>query len=194
MRHITFSRIGLMLILVLAFGFTACGYAYQSQTNNNTTGTTSAATPVPTKTIASTPKPTSVSSTALTPGQVKLVLNKTQYAPDEVVTVSILNGLTSNIYTTNHQSACSILLIEWQSNTGWVTIGRCLVETPTGEVLLRAGSTTTLQFKPLSATPRPTSTDLWRTGTYRVTLFYHPAPDESSVQGLHAQSVEFTIS
>ena len=193
MRHMRLSRMAFTFILILAFGLTACGYAYQSQTTSNATGTPGSTTPAPTTTTGSTPKPTSTTAIAVTPGQVKLVLNKAQYAPGEVVTVSILNGLSSNIYTTNHQSECSILQIEWRSSTGWVTIGRCLAEFVTGPVMLKAGGITTLSFMPVSGTNRSSSNSAWRTGTYRVTLYYHLAPDESSVQGLHAQSIEFTV-
>ena len=184
MQRRTLSSIGLMLMLVC--GLTACGYLYQTTTN------APGKTPVAAST-ASTSKASGAAPVAVTPGQVKLALDKTQYARDETVTVSILNGLQVNIYTTNHQSDCSILLLEWQGPGGWVTVGRCLSEIASGPVMLKAGSITALQFKPSAATFRTPPAGAWQPGSYRFTLFYHFSPEPDSVQGLHTQAVEFTV-
>ena len=71
MRSISIPRLFAAFMLALAFGLTACGNASQSNTNNGASSTTN------------TPQATHAPG-RVTPGQVKLVLAKSQYTSNKV--------------------------------------------------------------------------------------------------------------
>lgn len=173
MRYITIPRLLAALVLALAFGLTACGNASQSHTHNgassaiNTPGT-------------------------ITPGQVKLMLAKSQYAANEGITITIINGLSSSIYASSYYTNCTLLALEWKTSKGWVSQGRCLSQS-THVIELKPGSVTSLQLTPISGPFKPGANTIWQPGTYRVTLYYNTTPDQDTTQGANVQSPDFTI-
>lgn len=175
MRSISIPRLLAALALALAFGLTACGNASQSNTNNGTSSTTN------------TPQATHA------PGQVKLVLAKSQYTSNEGITVTIMNGLSSSIYASSYYTNCTLLALEWKTSKGWVSQGRCLSAQSTHVVVLKPGSVTSLQLTPISGPFKPTANSIWQPGTYRVTFYYTTAPDQDTAQGANVQSPDFTI-
>ncbi len=185
MRYITIPRLLTMLIaliLALAFALTACGNASQSNTNNGATSTSNI------------PQPHATSAPGtVTPGQVKLVLAKSQYASNEVITVTIINGLASSIYASSYYTNCTLLMLEWKTSKGWVSQGRCLSAQSTHVIELKPGSITSLQLTPISGAFKPTPSALWQPGTYRVTFYYSITPDQDNTQGMNVQSPDFTI-
>lgn len=173
MRSITIPRLLAALMLALGFGLAACGYASQSNTNNGASSATN------------TPG-------AVTPGQVKLILAKSQYASNEGITVTIINGLSSSIYASSYYTNCTPLALEWKTSKGWVSQGRC-PEQSTHVIALKPGSVTSLQLTPISGSYKPNANTTWQPGTYRVTLYYNTIPDQDTTQGVHVQSPDFTI-
>ncbi len=180
MRSISIPRLFAAFMLALAFALTACGNASQSNTNNGASSATniSQATHAPGQ---------------VTPGQVKLVLAKSQYTSNEGITVSIMNGLSSSIYASSYYTNCTLLALEWKTSKGWVSQGRCLSAQSTHVVVLKPGSVTSLQLTPASGSFKPTSNATWQPGTYRVTFYYTTAPDQDSAQGANVQSPDFVI-
>lgn len=179
----------LIFMSMLALSLAACGY---NSSPSPSTGGSGSGGNTPTST------PTTKQSTPTTPtvspaGAVMLVLDKTRYASNETVTVTIVNGLAKNIYTTDHQSDCTMLMLEWQSPTGWVMVGRCRTMVLSRMYMLKPGSATRQQLVPAFSIPGTSTPEQWRPGTYRVTFFYHSAPDQDSVQGQQSVSVEFTV-
>ena len=173
MRYISIPRLLAAIMLALGFGLAACGNASQSHMNN---GSSSA---------------TNTPGTGI-PGQVKLVLAKSQYAAKEGITVTIINGLSSSVYASSYYTNCTPLALEWKTSKGWVSQGRCL-EQSTHVVELKPGSVTSLQLTPISGSYKPNANFTWQPGTYRVTLYYNTTPDQDTTQGTHVQSPDFTI-
>lgn len=180
MRHVMLSRLLVVLILTMVFGLAGCGSASQLH---------SSVTPTAISTVqASATAPSGV----VTPGQVKLVLDKSRYASNEAITVTILNGLSMSIYASAYYSDCTLVTLEWKTDTGWVTRGRCL-SAVTHVVELMPGSVTEQQLVPVSSTFRPTHNAAWQAGTYRVIFAYKLSPDEGSTFGTAVESENFTI-
>jgi hypothetical protein len=178
MRSITIPRLLAALMLALGFGLSACGYASQSNTNNGASSTSNT--------------PQSHAPGTVTPGQVKLVLAKSQYTSNEGITVTIMNGLSSSIYASSYYTNCSMLALEWKTSKGWVSQGRC-TDQSTHVIALKPGSITSLQLTPISGPFKPTANTTWQQGTYRVTFYYNTAPDQDTTQGVHVQSPDFII-
>jgi hypothetical protein len=178
MRSITIPRLLAALMLALGFGLSACGYASQSNTNNGASSTSNT--------------PQSHAPGTVTPGQVKLVLAKSQYTSNEGITVTIMNGLSSSIYASSYYTNCSMLALEWKTSKGWVSQGRC-TDQSTHVIALQPGSITSLQLTPISGPFKPTANTTWQPGTYRVTFYYNTAPDQDTTQGVHVQSPDFII-
>jgi hypothetical protein len=182
MRYITIPRLLAALILALALGLTACGKNSQPNTNNGASSATN------------TPQSHATSAPGTgAPGQVKLVLSKSQYASNEGITVTIMNGLSSSIYASSYYTNCTLLALEWKTSKGWVSQGRCLSAQSTHVIELKPGSVTSLQLTPISGPFNHTANFSWQPGTCRVTLYYSMAPDQDTTQGANAQSPDFTI-
>ena len=120
------------------------------------------------------------------------MLAKSQYAANEGITVTIINGLPHSIFASSYYTNCTLLALEWKTSKGWVSQGRCL-EQSTHVTELKPGSATSLQLTPISGSFKPNATTTWQPGTYRVTLYYNTTPDQDTTQGTNAQSPEFTI-
>ena len=173
MRSIIMPRLLVALVLALCFGLAACGNASQSHTNNDAASATN-------------------TTGAVTTGGVKVMLAKSQYAANEGITVTILNGLSHSIYASSYYTNCTLLALEWKTSKGWVSQGRCL-EQSMHVIELKPGSVTAQQLTPISGPYKPNANTTWQAGTYRVTLYYNTTPDQDTTQGTNAQSPEFTI-
>lgn len=181
MRSISIPRLLAALILALGFGLAACGNASQSNTNNGASSTPN------TPQSQATHAPGTV-----TPGQVKLVLAKSQYTSNEGITVTIMNGLSSSIYASSYYTNCTMLALEWKTSKGWVSQGRC-TDQSTHVIELKPGSVTSLQLTPISGPFKPTANTTWQPGTYRVTFYYNTAPEQDTTQGVNVQTPDFTV-
>lgn len=183
-RH-TLTCILALLALSLASSIAACGGASQPAVGNPNPGTPAAKnTPQASATFIDVP---------ITPGQVRLVLSKSQYAPNEAITVTITNGLSTSIYASANFTECTFVLLEWKTPTGWVPRGRCPSAQFAGTVELKPGSATPQQLTPVAGVVRPSSNTTWQAGTYRVIFAYSLKPDEGSIQGMIVQSENFTV-
>lgn len=175
----------LLIILALSSSITACGGASQPPVGNPNPNTPAAtSTPQASATIIHMP---------ITPGQVRLVLSKSHYAPHEAITVTITNGLSTSIYASANFTGCTLVLLEWKTPTGWVPRGRCPSAQFVGTVELKSGSATPQQLTPVAGVVKPSSNTTWQAGTYRVIFAYSLKPDEGSTQGTIVQSEDFTV-
>jgi hypothetical protein len=183
-RH-TLTCILALLALSLASSIAACGGASQPPVGNPNPNTPAAtSTPQASATITNVP---------ITPGQVRLVLSKSRYAPRETITVTITNGLSTSIYASANFTGCTLVLLEWKTPTGWVPRGRCPSARLTGLVELKPGSATPQQLTPVAGVARPSAHATWQAGTYRAIFAYSLKPDEGSVRGTIVQSEDFTV-
>jgi len=125
-------------------------------------------------------------SGTLTSGDVTLTTSKAQYGPTETVTATIRNGLSSGILAADHQSDCTVLLIEYLTGKTWQPQNLCLLKTPTRLISFGAGTATSQPLQP----PSGPTTSGWPVGTYRIALTYRHSPSgpETTVY-----SAQFTI-
>ncbi len=142
----------LLIILALTFSITACGGASQPPVGNPNLSTP-AATSTPQASVI-------IIDVPITPGQVRLVLSKSQYAPNEAITVTITNGLSTSIFASANFTDCTLVLLEWKTPTSWVPRGRCPSAQFAGTVELKPGSATPQQLTPVAGVVRPSSTVL----------------------------------
>ena len=175
----------LLIILAFAIGIAACGGTSQPPVGNPNPKT-----PAPT----STPQASvTIIGVPITPGQVRLILSKSHYAPREAVTVTITNGLSTSIYASANFTDCTLVLLEWKTPTGWVPRGRCPSAQLTGLVELKSDSATQQQLTPVAGVVRPSANTTWQAGTYRAVFAYSLKPDEGGAQGTIVQSENFTV-
>ncbi len=185
MRRHTLTCILALLALSLASSIAACGGTSQPSVGNPNRGTPAAKSPPQTS--------VTIIDVSITPGQVRLVLSKSRYAPNEVITVTITNGLSTSIYASANFTGCTLVLLEWKTPTGWVPRGRCPAAQFVGTVELKPGSATPQQLTPVAGVVRPSNNATWQAGTYRVIFAYSLKPDEGSTQGTIVQSENFTV-
>ena len=133
----------------------------------------------------------SVSSTGTAfAGTIAVTLDKTQYASGDTISATILNGLDHTIYAADHETDCTTLVVEHQTNSGWERVGRCLLASVTRLVPFAAGSQTLV---PLDNGPAGNGGASWGTGTYRVSLTYLNS-DSDAAAGTTVYSATFTLS
>ena len=129
---------------------------------------------------------TSTNSGAVTSGHVTVTISKAHYAPHETVDVTIANGLSSGILAADHQSDCTVLVIEHLTGTNWQQLNPCLLMSPTRLIAFAAGTTTLQQLAP----PSGEGATGWPTGTYRIVLTYL---QQASGPETTISSAQFTV-
>lgn len=120
------------------------------------------------------------------PGHVIVATGKSQYTPSEAVDVTIGNGLSGTIFAADHQSDCTVLVIEHLSGQTWQPQNPCLLKSPTRLIPFGAGTTTLQQLQP----PSGPNASGWPTGNYRIALTYRLAPSGTETT---IYSAQFTI-
>lgn len=158
---------GYLSVIAMLLLLGSCGTAQNttggSANANTPTFTSTTGTGTPTRT-PQTPLPTSPQSTP-TPGKVSITLEKGSFAPNEKISATIANGLSSPIRIMDHQSDCTLLTLQRQAGSSWTTQEKCSLTTVTRMILLPAQSSLTQTLSPGNSTPRPE-------GQYRLTLSY----------------------
>jgi hypothetical protein len=177
--------IGGMAPLVLVLLLAACGVTTTSDqqpgsaTNGALTPTTSSAT------SGGTP----VSSVPPTDA-VTLSSDRRSYTTSSTITVTLINHRSTSIFTFDHQTSCTIIALQRQTDTGWKITGECLLESPTKLVEIKAGQTMKIALAPGTGAIRPTP---WPSGTYRAVLQYALSGQDMGA-GVIAATPTFTIS
>ena len=137
-----------------------------------------------------TPSGTPGAGDQLVSGQVTLALDKQTYQPGDTIVVTINNGLSQTISTTDHQTNCTLVTAEYLAGSQWQAVGACRLMTPTRIVPLPANSSTVQQLVVPESSSDGSS---WPAGTYRVTLVYSGGDEGTAVPGGLVHSAEFTI-
>ncbi|MBF6590064.1 MAG: hypothetical protein IVW57_05960 [Ktedonobacterales bacterium] len=119
----------------------------------------------------------------VTPGQVTLVTSKSRYQASETVSVTIANGLSSGILAADHQSDCTVVVVEYLNGQTWQPQKLCQLKSATRLIPIAAGATLTQQIQP----PGKPGALAWPTGTYRVALGYRSNPSGSDTPLFSAQ-------
>jgi outer membrane lipopolysaccharide assembly protein LptE/RlpB len=154
-------KFALILLLSLSILLLAgCGY---NGTVRTLTGGTVA---VPaTSTTSSGTTTTSPSTTPnLHTSGVTVRVSASGYHVHDTIMVTISNNTSQTISFADHQSNCTIVLLQHQNAANWGQVNLCKLMTLTRFLSLKAGQSTT-------ATLHASGTD-WQTGTYRVAFSY----------------------
>lgn len=157
-----------------------------------TAGSNATQAPAGTQASASATASAIASATAtLQAGTVAVVLDKPHYTASDTINATILNGLDHTIWAADHQTDCTILSVEQQTNSGWDRVGRCMLASVT-------------RFVPISASSRMAVTIAmgqagnggvaWSAGTFRVVLTYLNSDTDADGAGTTVLSETFTIS
>jgi hypothetical protein len=153
-----------VLVALTAFGLVACGRA--------TEGVGSVSTIEPTHGVV-------------------VEVGAASYATNDTIAVTVRNNLGSGIIATDHQSSCTIVQVQIESNGSWQNQGGCSLGMPTRQIPLAAGSVTGVPVAPgagqISAKP-------WPTGTYRVAFTYVVGTSVTSGASETVYSATFTVS
>jgi Bacterial Ig-like domain len=183
-----FLRVGYTLIvLAIPMCVVSCG-----QTTISSSGQTSdtSAQTTPTQTQAGATMTPGSNPSPATAG-VTLTLNQQHYSADSLIIVTIHNGSQQTIWAADHQTSCTVLTLERQSQGSWYRVGQCALSTPTRVVSIGPGASLTQR---LTSQQEMDTGAGWQTGTYRVTLTFHLGNDSSSLAGGDTvHSAQFTI-
>jgi hypothetical protein len=132
----------------------------------------------------------SPTATSSSHAPVTLTPDKQRYAPGDPIFVTIHNGMSRTIWAPDHQTNCTVVLVERLENGAWSGEQNCALMRASRMVPL-AAQTTIVQT--LGASPGfladPSG---WPAGTYRLTLSY-AASDTTITQTSVVHSAEFTV-
>jgi len=161
------------LLLTVGLLLAGCGYNGVFTTTGAPPATTgSAATP----TGIADPGPGSpaATSTALTPsGQGVLAqMSAALYHPGQAMVVHILNHTAHTIVFANHQTNCTVVLLQMQTGSLWQSVAVCKLMTVTKLFSLGAGKSLSVTL-----TPAPSA---WSAGPYRIAFRYASASPAGS--------------
>jgi hypothetical protein len=106
----------------------------------------------------------SAASTA-TSGPVTLQAGAASYGPHDTIAVTVSNAGAAAISFPDHQTNCSVILLQRQVNESWEAVNACRVLTPTRLYTLAAGQRLTVRLTPVPGQP-------WLPGRYRAALSY----------------------
>lgn len=174
-----FALISLLCLSILLLA--GCGYngTVPTSTGSSVTVTAiSAITPGPTG--GTTPSPSTGPSSHS--GEVTVQTSAASYHAQDSIVITISNGTSQTISFADHQSNCTIVLLQHQHATNWDSINPCRLMTLTRFLSLDAGKSTTVTLR--------TSVTAWQTGTYRVAFSYNTGQGSGTV----AYSAIFQIS
>lgn len=145
-----------LCILLLA----GCGYnGNTSNTSTNTAAQPATATAPVTPAATATPRTTPGASSA----GVSVRSSASTYHPNETIVITITNATAQPISFADHQTNCSIVLLQHRDGTSWKSIALCKLMTLTRFLSLAAGHSSTISLK-ASAT--------WQKGDYRAAFTY----------------------
>lgn len=158
----------LCLWLALGLFLAGCGYNGISTTGASSTATGSAATP--TGVVRLTPGGPGATSTATasprgTAGQgVAVRASASLYRPGQTIVVTIFNHSAHPIFFANHQTNCTVVLLQVQTGSLWQPVALCKLMIVTRWLSLGAGNSLSVALKPGQAG--------WTAGTYRIAFRY----------------------
>lgn len=113
------------------------------------------------------------------------------YATSDTIAVTVRNALAISILATDHQTACTIVQLQIESNGSWQNQGGCAMGIATRQVPLAADSSVAVQLAP---TAGQISAKPWPAGTYRVAFTYVAGPNVTAGENHTVYSTPFTVS
>lgn len=159
------------MLLWLALGLLLAGCGYNGiSTTTGASPTTTGVAGTPTGVARLTPGAPGASATATTPPQggagqgVIVQLSASQYRPGESIVVTIWNHSARTIMFADHQTNCTVVLLQMQAGSLWRSVALCQLMIVTRLLSLGAGKSLSVSLKPARAA--------WSAGTYRIAFRY----------------------
>ncbi|HEX9037001.1 MAG TPA: hypothetical protein VF808_08435 [Ktedonobacterales bacterium] len=123
------------------------------------------------------------------PVALSLTTDRARYAPTEPVEVTLVNGSTASLYTSDHQTCCSIISLRLWTGNVWTPVGNCMMMTASRIIEIAPGATMRVTLTPGAGMLRALP---WPAGTYRAILRYTLAPGGPG-DALTLESAEFVV-
>lgn len=133
---------------------------------------------------------TTIEGTKATTGPVIVTTDMATYPSGQAIGVIVTNGSSTNYYSHDGKSGCSVVQLERYDSGArkWIAMDPC-VAVQSVQTLMIASSTVV----PYTLAPNsPTDANSWQTGQYRVSVQYSTATD-GSTNAQEAHSAAFTI-
>lgn len=121
---------------------------------------------------------------------VTLATDLGSYTPSQPITVTLVNGHTASLFTTDHQTGCSIITLRQETESGRRDVGGCMMGRATRIIEIPAGETVVVTLTPGAGVLRPTP---WPMGTYRALVRY-ALSRETLGDSLAVESASFVVS
>ncbi len=188
------ARHGLLALgCVLVFILASCGVT----THGAAGGPPSAASPATATAVASAPVATTTEGTTsgATGGAVTLSVGGARYATSDRILVTIHNAGGTTIYAQQHNTSCSMILLQRLSGGVWLPVFPCVNGLPHPTVgRVAPGSAFGVPLVPV-VTGDAEGTDgvTWPVGTYRAALHYTTSQTASFGQGTTVYSATFSV-
>lgn len=178
--------LGCALVLVLAgCGVTAGGAAGSSSATSPATATSSAT--AATKTA---------NASTATGGVVTLSVGAAQYAASERIVVTIHNTGGDTLYVQQHNTSCSMILLQRLVTGVWQPVYPCINGFPHPTIgRVTPDSSFAVQLVPVVSGDAEGAGGgiAWPAGTYRASLHYVTSPTASFSQGTTVYSAMFAV-
>lgn len=159
-------------------------------------GTSSTASNAATATVSASASAAAATATAsgAAAGAVTLSVGASRYAASDRIVVTIHNGGDTSIYAEQHNTSCSLILLERLVNGAWQPVYPCNNGFPHPTVSqLAAGSTQAVQLVPIVTGDAAAAGSEWQAGTYRAGLSYVTSQAASFSQGTIVYSGTFAV-
>lgn len=122
--------------------------------------------------------PSSPLPTATT-GPVTLHIDAVSYHTNDTITVTLNNQDTQTIYFADHQTNCTVILVQQQLNGKWENMDNCGLGSLSTWQTLDAGQHLIVKLSPASDSQ-------WSAGLYRVTVRYRPDRNFNSLVTIYS--------
>lgn len=181
-------RMKISLFLSLCLGavlLAGCGYngAVGSNAGQSSATFTPAGTTVPRITPGAHPTPTATPAhTPTASGQVAVQIAALVYQPGATINITIINRTSQRILFSDHQSECSVVLLQHQTALSWESVAPCKLMIVTRMHQLAAGASQAVVLRALSPA-----------GVYRIVFRYNTGSGVSSGAFATAFSTLFQV-
>lgn len=129
--------------------------------------------------------PPSPPPTATSNDPVHIRTNATSYQVGDTITVMLSNQSSQTIYFLNHQTNCTVVSVQLQTDSGWTPLNNCAAGGISSWQTLKAGESLTVMLK--------TSSDSrWTAGIYRAVLNYHPSSQTGPMKVTFSATFQLT--
>lgn len=177
---------------VLVFGcalavlLAGCGVTTADDTGGTSSTSTSPAAAAATATAA---------ASGATSGTITLAVGASQYSASDRIVVTIRNDSGATVYAQQHNTSCSMILLERLVNGAWQPVYPCFDGFPHPTIgQVAAGSTRTVPLIPvITGDVQAAGGIQWQAGTYRAMLTYVTNQTTAFSHGTNVYSATFSV-